>query len=227
MQTVAHLSHRLFAASMQAGFRRPSRSRCQKSRSPKAPAPQLAGCPDKNLRRLHGTNPERRIYGPAALLKPYGPRSKLAAHGSLCTPPRPHCQIPDLHQNARHLHPVQLRDKRQNLSHKLIFHQFLYFFLPVAFSTGEQFGHVHFQGSCQPLQRGQGWRRLLIFDLRHVGPWYRHAQRQLPLAQTIAQPQRSNGVRQVQMPVAVAISVDWQDFWQCRRYDFRLLPIQR
>jgi hypothetical protein len=48
----------------------------------------------------------------------------------------------------------------------------------------------------------------------------------LPLAQTIAQPQGSNGIRQIQMPVAVAVHADRQNFrYGC--YDFRLLLIQR
>ncbi len=38
--------------------------------------------------------------------------------------PRSHRQIPQLGQNARHLHSVELRNKRQNLGHKLVFHQF-------------------------------------------------------------------------------------------------------
>jgi len=36
--------------------------------------------------------------------------------------------------------------------------------------------------------RDQGRRRLLVFDFRHVRPRHGHAQRQLALAQTIAQP---------------------------------------
>src|ERR1700722_12143246 len=39
-------------------------------------------------------------------------------------PPRPDRQIPNLRQNARHLHAIQLRNKRQQLGDELILHQF-------------------------------------------------------------------------------------------------------
>src|SRR5277367_2510163 len=35
---------------------------------------------------------------------------------------RPYRQIPHLGQNARHLHPIQLRDKGQQLRDKLVLH---------------------------------------------------------------------------------------------------------
>ena len=40
----------------------------------------------------------------------------------LCASTRPYRQIPHLGQDARHLHPVQLRHERQQLGDELIFH---------------------------------------------------------------------------------------------------------
>jgi hypothetical protein len=120
------------------------------------PGVELAGCPDKIV---------------AALPLPFhqqNPRQTLALSG----PSRPHRQIPHLSQNAGHLHPVQLLDKRQNLRDELIFHQFADFVLTVLFTATEQFRHGHLQGSRQPFQGRQRRRSFLVFDLGNVCPRY-------------------------------------------------------
>ena len=126
--------------------------------------------------------------------------SMLAAS---CRPPRTHRQVPHLRQNARHLHSIQLRDVRQYLCHKLIFHQFPHFFLPAALAARKQARNADFQRPRQTLQRRQRRRRLLIFNLGDVSPWHRHAQSQLALAHAVPQTQRTNRLRQVQMPASI------------------------
>ncbi len=117
-------------------------------------------------------------------------------------PSRPQRQIPHLSQDARHLHSVQLRNKRQNLRDELIFHQLADFVLAVLFPTTEQFRHGHLQGSSQPLQRRQRGRGFLVFNFGNVGSRHGHASGQLPLAQPAAQAQGADGGREIQMPTA-------------------------
>src|SRR5580693_8521725 len=82
------------------------------------------------LRRMHSREPALSL-----------PKGRLSPHESfrLRGSSRPHRQIPQLSQDTRHLHPVQLRNKRQNLRDELIFHQFADFVLAVLFSATEQF----------------------------------------------------------------------------------------
>ena len=121
---------------------------------------------------------------------------------SLRGPSRSQSQIPHLRQDARHLHSVQLRNKRQNFRDELIFHQLADFILAVLFPTTEQFRHGHLQGSSQSLQGRQRGRGFLVFNFRNVGSRHRHASGQLPLAQPAAQAQRADGGREVQVPTA-------------------------
>src|SRR5437899_6350057 len=53
----------------------------------------------------------------------------------LRAPARPQSQVPHLRENARHLHPIQLRDEWQQFRDKLIFYQVADFFLAIAFAT--------------------------------------------------------------------------------------------
>jgi hypothetical protein len=46
----------------------------------------------------------------------------VSVRAVLRRPSWPYRQIPHLGQDARHLHPVQLRDERQQLRDELIFH---------------------------------------------------------------------------------------------------------
>src|SRR5580700_3894500 len=82
-------------------------------------------------------------------LRPADSRGRLSPHEPLRLrgPSRPHRQIPQLSQDARHLHPIQLRNKRQNLRDELIFHQFADFVLAVLFSATEKFRHGYLQCS--------------------------------------------------------------------------------
>jgi len=89
---------------------------------------------------------------------PEGPLPLLRA------PPRPHRQIAHLHQDARHLHSVQLRNEWQELGDELIFHQLADFFLTSAFSSAEQFGHGHLQCARQPFQGRQRGRGFFVLD---------------------------------------------------------------
>jgi hypothetical protein len=132
----------------------------------------------------------------------------------LRTSSRSHRQVTHLRQNARHLHPVQLRQIRHDLRHELIFHQFANFFLPVPFSTGEQIRHTDLERLRQSLQGGQSRCCLLVFNFRHVCSRHRHTQRQLSLTQAIAQSQRSDRVGQLEMPAAVGIDIYRQHFWR-------------
>src|SRR5438876_1000016 len=56
----------------------------------------------------------------------------------LRAPARPQSQVPHLRENARHLHPIQLRDEWQQFRDKLIFYQVADFFLAIAFATSRQ-----------------------------------------------------------------------------------------
>jgi hypothetical protein len=51
--------------------------------------------------------------------------------------PWSHRQVPQLGQNAGHLHSVELRNKWQNLGYKLVFHQFADFILTALFTASE------------------------------------------------------------------------------------------
>src|SRR5436309_2669674 len=53
----------------------------------------------------------------------------------LRAPARPQSQVPHLRENARHLHPIQLRDEWQQFRDKLIFYQVADFFLAIAFAA--------------------------------------------------------------------------------------------
>ncbi len=142
------------------------------------PGVELAGCPDKIE------------------------ASWFAAAKDLIVLRRPswsHRQIPQLRQDARHLHPIQLRHERQNLRDELIFHQLADFVLTVLFSATQQFRHGHLQGSRQPFQRRQRRRSFLVFNFRNVSARHGHASRQLPLAQPAAQSKRADRRGQVQV----------------------------
>src|SRR6516164_1339176 len=135
---------------------------------------------------------------------------------------RPDGQVAYLCQDARHLHPVQLRHEWQNLRDEGILHQVPNLFLPAALAAGEQIGHGNFQRARQPLERRQRGCGLLVFDLGHVGPRYGHAGRELALAQSIAQAQGADGGREIQMPASVTVrGLDRRHGY--RWYDFRLL----
>jgi len=47
----------------------------------------------------------------------------------------PYRQVSHLGQDARHLHPVELRNEGQEFGDELIFHQFVDFFLAAAFTA--------------------------------------------------------------------------------------------
>src|ERR1700677_63933 len=166
----------------------------KKSRNPKAPAVQLVVCPDKLF------------YSAARFLRTelrcaFEPPSWRL----LRAPPRPHRQVAHLRQNARHLHATQLRQKRHDVGYEWIFHQLAHLLLPTSFSARKQIGHADLERPRQPLQRRQRRSRLLIFNFRDVGARHRHAQPQLPLTQSIAQPQRSDRVRQPQVAASSGI----------------------
>ncbi len=159
------------------------------------PAVSWLVCPDK-LRRRAG------VSGAGARSR--NPGRAVAAKDlySLRGPSRPQSQVPHLGQDARHLHSIQLRNKRQDFRDELIFHQLADFVLAVLFPATEQFRHGHLQGSSQPLQGRQRGRGFLVFNFRNVGSRHGHASGQLPLAQPAAQAQRADGGREVQVPTA-------------------------
>src|SRR5580693_8841493 len=155
------------------------------------------------IKLMSGQPPSAVRPGEARQL-PLRSASFTKARPSLRSSSRPHRQVPELSQDARHLHPVQLRHERQNLRNKLVFHQFADFVLAALFSATEQFRHGHLQGSRQPFQGRQRRRGFLVFNLGNVSPRYGHASRELPLAQPAPQAQRADRCCQVQVPSAVA-----------------------
>jgi len=146
----------------------------------------LAGCPDK----LEALSPEDACFaaeGSLYLCYIDTNFENLKLETTLSASARSHCQVPHLRQNARHLHPVQLRNEWQDFGNELIFHQFADFFLAAAFSAAEQFGHSNLQCTRQPFQGRQRRRGLLVFDFGHVRSRHGHSSGQLPLAETAAQ----------------------------------------
>src|SRR5216117_3642479 len=70
-----------------------------------------------------------------ASLQPSSPRGVSPSGALLRAPARPQSQVPHLRENARHLHPIQLRDEWQQFRDKLIFYQVADFFLAIAFAA--------------------------------------------------------------------------------------------
>jgi hypothetical protein len=70
---------------------------------------------------------------------------------SLRRPARAHRQIPHLRENARHLHSVQLREKRQHFRHERILQQFPNLFLTIAFAASQKVRNRDLVRARQPL----------------------------------------------------------------------------
>src|SRR5579864_861585 len=107
------------------------------------PRLQLAGCPDKIWHRYRRTQTWRMYDAPQA------PASR---EFSLRRPARAYRQVSHLRQNARHLHPVQLRKERQHLRHERILHQFPNLLLAVAFAASQKIGDGDLERARQPLE---------------------------------------------------------------------------
>ena len=118
--------------------------------------------------------------------------------------------------NSTRIRDPDLRDER-------VLHKFCDFFLTVAFSATQQVGHGHLQRTRQALQRRERRRGFFVFDLRYIGSWHGHSSRQLPLAQTIAQPNGADGGREVK----VAAVRRRNELRRRRLHNFRLLFVER
>ncbi len=173
-----------------------------------------------NLKRVEGVSqagvPRR---------SPEQKRNSMRA-GKLRSSSRTYRQIPHLRQHARHLHAIQLVYPGKQFRDERVFDQVANLFLTIALAARKQVRNGHFQRPRQPLQRRKRRRGLLILDFRNVSPRYRHASRQLPLAQAAAQAQRSN--RRCQIEMAAPIAIRGHHLWLGHgRNNFRLVLVQR
>jgi len=170
--------------------------RQEKSRSLTAPAAQLVCARMKlNCGKLDAHGRDARA-------------SKPCLSKQLCATPRPNGQVAHLGKNARHLHTVQLRHKRQHIRNELVFQQLPNLLLPAALPTREKTRDADLKGACETFEGRECRGRLFVLDLRDVGTRHRHAERQLTLAHAIAQSERANGLCQVQVTTTVRVNVD-------------------
>ena len=104
-----------------------------------------------------------------------------------------------------HLYAAELRHEGQYLCDKLILGEVADLLLAVTLAAREQVRNGNFQCSRQALQRRKRRSGFLVLDLGHVGPWYRHPSGKLPLAEAIAETQRADRGRQIQMSASRAV----------------------
>lgn len=103
--------------------------------------------------------------------------------------------VADLVQDAGPLHGIEFREIRDHLRDELVGLQLADLVFECAAASVEEVGNTDVQGLGETRERRERGTGFLVLDLGDVGAGHAHALRELPLAQSGTETQRTNCVR--------------------------------